>query len=68
MAYLERKAHPSANHLITERYQAERYAAHTRALSAAKPRIDNRAPPTYAHLTRRGKKAAMEEGECSPAA
>jgi len=63
MAYLERRALPSANHLITERIVAGRYAAHTRALSAARSRIDNKPPPKYGHLARKGKKTAMEEGE-----
>lgn len=63
MAYMERKTLPSANHIITEKAIADKYAAHQRALSAVRARIDNKPPKQYGFLSKRSKKAAMMEGE-----
>lgn len=44
MAYMERRTRPSANHLVTDRVEQQRFARHLAKIGAARSTLDNRPP------------------------
>ncbi len=60
------RAIPTANKLLTSKWQNHQHEIHMKNLSKVKGSVDMREPPKFGHLKKKMKKTQMMEGKFVP--